>query len=812
MNKRIFSSLLASLLLLPQAVYAAPEVYYAEEIAAEYEETVNEPTTQELEAVIKATKPLFDIPEQFSEFNWDYFGGSSYSDPYWTLRWSTPNDASVYGHASLSCDAKGRIKSFNIYTDSDKRSFPEYTKNELIDTAKAFMKKIAPDANLSFDKANDAYGRYASEYTYSFVRVENGIEYPDNNASVSVNFTSGKVTSCSIRYDYDIPVSADENTITKEKAAEILSSEQNMKLSYSYLRETLEDGTTSHKAVLVYAPTVGYISVDAKTGEIYHEKTEIKGPTLGSAPDKNMAFDSAESEAEGGYQLTEEEIAQLEVLNGLITKDEAVKKITDNPSLYLDMALTATSADLSKHYDYYNGNKEENYVWNVRFSDPKGGAKYNYAYASATVDAKSGEIIGFDSSLRSSYYYEQNEIEAPKVNYTAEQCEKVFSDFVKANIPEKFEKTEKTDVFETNVIKYIEEKTDSEIRKIPVYGAYGFNYVRVNDGLQFTPNRIRGTVDGVTGKISSYGYTWTDELVFEPVASAMSEEEAYKIFLSLSDFGKYYERYDEYTFKSPEASTPEEKFRAFVVSLKENTEKYEEIVKAYAPDIDIKKLTVSLAAGDEQGVIELAAEYFGVKVPDSDYFYDSIENLYDKSSVARLVYKSKASGIRISALTGAEVNYSGRPMEETYDGDYTDIEGHWAQRYITVMADLGVLERAEKFLPDEYIGKEDFEKIMSGAGMYLKGEETEGEVTRLSAVKRIIDSLGYGKIASIEGIYRTEFADNPEISEKDVGYLAIAYGLGIIEGDAGTKTFRPTQRITKAEAVKLAVEAVKASY
>ena len=811
MNKKILAYVLALALVSPAIVTA--ETAVDETYASYQQETKNEPTVKELEAVIKAVKPLFDIPSEYSEFTWDYYGGNELSDAYWTLRWSTPSDAESYGHASLSCDTLGRIKSFNLYSADTKQSFPIYTKSELIDTAKAFVEKTAPDANFVFDKANDAYGRYATEYTYSFKRIENGIDYPDNYATVSVNFTTGKVTSCNFRYDYDIPVAECENTISKEEAAKILGTEQKMELSYSYLREKQDDGTYLDRAVLVYTPTQSYVSVDAKTGKIYFEKTEVKGPTFGATVgDKNMALEGAESESDSGYVLTEEELAQLEVLNGLITKEEAVKRITENKALYLDLSLTAISAELSKSYNGYSDNKEEKYLWHIYFSDPTGGEKYNYAYANATVDAKSGEIIGFDSSLRNAYYYQQNEITPPEVQYTKEECEEIFAEFVKANIPDKFEKTQKENVYETNAIKYIENNIDGVIQTTAIFGAYGFNYVRTNDGLKFTPNRIRGVVDGVTGKISSYGYSWNENIVFESVSDAMSAEKAYDIYLTLSDFDKYYERYDEFDFKSPESSTPDEKFRAFVLALKQYTEKYEEIVKTYAPDIDKDLLKKAILAADESTIIKLASEYFGVKVPDSFYFYDSIENLYDKRTTARLVYKSKNLSVRISALSGCKVNYSGKVIEEEYDGEYTDIDGHWAQRYIVLMADLGVLERQEKFLPDEYIGSEDFEKIMSAAGMHFStSENADEEITRLFAVKHIVNSLGYGKIASIEGIYRTEFSDNPEISEKDTGYLAIAYGLNIIEGDAGTKTFRPSERITKAEAVKLAVEAIKAA-
>lgn len=811
MNKKILACALALALISPGIVNTLAETHETE-IAYE-NKAVNEPTVDELEAVIKAVKPLFDIPSEYSDFTWDYYGGNEYSDAYWTLRWSTPRDITPYGHASVFCDAFGRIKSFNIYSDDVKQSFPEYTKAELIDTAKEFVLKTAPDANFVFDKANDAYGRFAREYTYSFKRIENGIEYPENSATVSINFTTGKVTSCNYRYDYDIPVSDCENIITKEEAAEILGTEQKMELSYSYLREKKEDGTYANRAVLVYSPLKSYVSVDAKTGEIYFEKTEMKGPTFGTTVgDKNMSLEGAESESDGGYVLTEEELAQLEVLNGLITKEEAVKRITGNKSLYLDLSLTAISGELSKSYNTAYDKTDEKYIWHIYFSAPTGGEKYNSAYANATIDAKTGEIIGFNSSLRNSYYYQQNEITPPEVKYTEEECEKIFSDFVKSNIPAKFEKTEKEDVYQTNAIKYLENEVDGVIQTVPVFGAYGFNYVRTNDGLKFTPNRIRGVIDGVTGKISSYGYSWTENIVFESVSDAMSADKAYEIYLTLSDFDKYYERYDEFNFKSSDNSTPEEKFRAFVLAIKQYTEKYEEIVNTYAPDIDTDLLKKAILADDEDTIVELAAEYFGVNIPDSFYFYDSIENLYDKTSTARLVYKSKNPSVRISALSGEKVNYSGKVIEDEFDGEYADIDGHWAQRYIVIMADLGVLVRAENFCPDEYIGKEDFQNIMSAAGMNFDSVlDSDAEITRLSAVKHIVNSLGYGKIAAIEGIYKTEFADNPEISQKDIGYLAIAYGLDIIEGDAGTGTFRPNARITKAEAVKLAVEAIKAA-
>ncbi len=784
-----------------------------------YYDTVDneQPTTDELEAVIKAVKPKLDIPENFTEFSWDYYGGSTYSEPYWTMRWSTKGTEKYYGYASVSCDKAGNIKSFNIYSDEqDMYAFPVYTKKQLIETAKEYVKKLSPDANLVFDEAQDAYGRYSRFYTYTFKRVENGIDYPDNTATVRIDYVTGKMTGYNLTYDYGIEIKTVTPGISAELASKILATRQEMILSYTLLRDTDENGNTVNKAVLVYSPKESYLAVDAVTGDIYDTRTEWTKGAAG-AGDTNGAFkdevteDSAESE-EGGYRLTEEELAQLDVLGGLITKEEAVAKITGNDKFYLDMSLTAISADLSRAYSYYGSknDEEENYIWHINFSNPLGGEKYYYSYASASVDAKTGEILSFDSSLRGNYYYEQNELDAPEVKFSQQEADKIFEDFVKTQIPEKLEQTRKTETYMTNAIKYNTETVDGKTVSTPVYGAYGMNHVRVNEGLDFTYNSIYGAVDGVTGKIYSYGYSWIDDVIFESPKDAMTKQEALSVYLEKAEFDTYYERHDKYTLRELEANSPEEKFRACVLEIKENTSDYENIIKKYAPKADLEAIRKALLAADEYTLLELLAKEFGVESYDIEMFYNSAAELYDKESTARLVYKTNLSGVRISAITGERVNYSGKPVTEEYDGDFSDISDHWAQNYITVLADLGIIERTPEFAPDSYITEGEFRNLLSAAYFNIFDESESENFTRLVAVKYIIKSLGYDTVAELD-IYRTEFADNPEITLSDVGYVAIAYGLGIIDGDAGTKTFRPNEKITKAEAAKLIVETLKSA-
>lgn len=760
--KKIFVSLLCFILAAATALPAGAAEFAVMPIsdftdAPEKEFVDNDqPTPEQLEQIIKLTKPKFDVPEDYKDFTWDYFGGNIYTKPYWNLRWSK-NDGGYY-HVNVSCDKDGNITNFNKTspeTSSASRAFPKYSKAELIDTAKAFLEKIAPDLNLYFDKAVDAYGRYSSEYSYTFKRIENGIDYPENNATVRVNFVTGEPTHCNINYDFGIDVKSIENAITPEKAMEILGTKQKMVLSYSLLTETDEDGNVSNRAVLVYTPEHSYLSVDAISGEIYTSKSEYVGSTNGAGGNQifgAVTEDSVESEkGDGGYRLNEEELKQLELLKGLITKDDAIKAITRNEYLLLDSSLTYADASLTKksYYKPYGENKEDaEYIWSINFSNPAGlSEQYYYPYAYARVDAQTGEILSYECSIRDNYFYENSKDSLPEISYSEEQAESVFAEFVKQTIPEKWALTEKTNSYKTNVIQYKSVETDGEISRVPVYGAYGFNFTRVNEGIAFGYNSIYGSVDGVTGKIYHFSYNWTDDLVFDSPANAISPEKAFEIYCELSDFDLYYERYDE-------ISDSEQK-----------------------SDLYAKESTA-----------------------------------YDINSFARPVYKSNNSGIRIGAIDGIRVNYNGAPYKEPYEDDYSDIDGHWAQRYITLLADLGVLERAEKFNPDSYVSGMELTDILSAAGLYSPEADVTEKITRLSAVKLIINALGYGKVAALEGIYKTDFSDNPEIPHSDIGFLAIASGLGIIDGDAGTNNFRPDSQITRAEAAKLVVEAVKNSY
>lgn len=179
------------------------------------------------------------------------------------------------------------------------------------------------------------------------------------------------------------------------------------------------------------------------------------------------------------------------------------------------------------------------------------------------------------------------------------------------------------------------------------------------------------------------------------------------------------------------------------------------------------------------------------------------------------------------AFTGNIVNYDGTPYKEYKPAEYTDIEGHFAEKQIKTLAEYGVYLEGEEFRPGEQIKQKEFFTLLTSTMDYYYGpiltedssqedidnmyrylirekiitadeKNPEAAVSREDAVKYIIKSLKYNEVAEIKGIYNCPFADADEIDPELVGYVTIAYGLKIVSGSGGK--FMPNKTLTRAEA------------
>ncbi|HHV12291.1 MAG TPA: hypothetical protein GXX75_18595 [Clostridiales bacterium] len=519
---------------------AAPEAAIAAKASASLA-TAGEPTTEGLEKAIREVKARINVPSAYTDFNYYFNDSGVYSSASWSLSWSNPKDNS---YLQVNCDADYHITSFYQYDNSKENAgVAKYLRSELKDKADAFIKKIAPETNGKLEYLNSNYdGIYGGNYIYNYQRVGNNVDFPDNGVTVYVSSVTGEPTSANINWLYDASVPAATAKITKEEAARLIKENMEMKLVYrsNYFRTFKQDGTSEVKAFLVYEPSENYISVDANTGKIYLTKSEWITQNDAVATKESANFAGAADMGAGSTEqaLTEAEIKQISELKNIISKSKAISIITENDSLYLEDSLKSITASLNKQW----GTKGENsYVWNISLSDPepttksKGDGSYR-AYAYASVDAVSGQILSFYSSMKGYYNDATQSWKNVTVKYDKKKSQAILEKFLAQQASVRFKNSVLSTVNDELVVGYQKDNT-------PIYGGYSYQYNRTNENVEYPNNYLYGSVDGVTGKIYSYGANWDDNVVFESAKGVITPAQAMDYYLGNEDYGLKYEIY-----------------------------------------------------------------------------------------------------------------------------------------------------------------------------------------------------------------------------------------------------------------------------
>ena len=172
----------------------------------------------------------------------------------------------------------------------------------------------------------------------------------------------------------------------------------------------------------------------------------------------------------------------------------------------------------------------------------------------------------------------------------------------------------------------------------------------------------------------------------------------------------------------------------------------------------------------------------------------------------RLTYGLEREGycLGIDAATGEPV------WREAYDSAlaYTDLEGTWAQADAEELAAYGVGYGGGRFQHQKSLTQWDLVALMASLegwridpenadqrerdsaystaysmGLLARGErDDDALVTRGELVKRLLNCAGYGAVARLEGIFVCTLSDAGAIPAADLGYAALAQGLGMVQG------------------------------
>jgi len=176
-----------------------------------------------------------------------------------------------------------------------------------------------------------------------------------------------------------------------------------------------------------------------------------------------------------------------------------------------------------------------------------------------------------------------------------------------------------------------------------------------------------------------------------------------------------------------------------------------------------------------------------------------IEVKDENEKVYKLFYRIKEKPYVVDALTGELLRAAGEPYEKTYKS-FKDIEGHWCETAVNALVDNGFMQLVSpNFNPNDAITVKEANEMLSMASLYRKNidKKSTENLNRTEAVKAIICGAGYEKVGKLSEIYKPVFADYLNIPEEDMGFVALAKGLGIINGDQNGN-FNPHLITTKA--------------
>lgn len=698
-----------------------------------------EPTQTGLTTAINKVKATITIPSEYTEFNYYFNDAGTYTDAFWNLNWSTKDGKSSI---QVNCDEDYHITYYSIYNyDQTGTGIAKYLRSELQSTAESFIHKVSPETDGKLEYVDSEFeGIYSNNYVYNYQRTENGISMPDNSVRVTVNCITGEVTSLTVNWLYDAKISAEKAKLTKEEAAKLIKKQMKMKLVYRTDYIGIYDsvkGTTQKKAYLVYEPSLQYISIDAKTGKVYLTKSEWINTGNGANAKKEAAADDG-SAMRGKVSLTPEEQEKVEELKNVIPKEKAISIVTGNKALYLDKNLVQVNADLSK--------SDSSYVWNISLNDPR---EVNYekdmdtyrGYAYATVDAVSGKILNFYSSVKDNYDQKNQKWNTVKIKYDKKEAKKILETFIKTQITDRFKNSVLSEETEDYVAYYKNNK--------PVYGGYRFQYNRVNEGIEYPYNSIYGLVDGVTGKIYSFGSYWDENVEFESPKGVISADKAMDYYLAKEGYGLKYEI--NQINKVSQSQTKEGYYS-------NQTKAEYEVRLVFRPDVTpsyISPFTGEQLDGSGKVYKKTAA-----------YAYEDVTD--------KVKYKN------VFLLADMNIGFEG---------------GKFLPEQPISVGELNSLLNKIGYA----VYKDPAEDATADRSL----------ISREEIAQLFIDKLGMTKMAAISDIYKTGFTDESSINKKYLGAVALAKGLGIIKGDTANN-YNPTFRVTRADAVDMIIGYIKA--
>ena len=454
--------------------------------------------TDKMQSILEKVKERIGDTADFENFSSET--NNINGKTYYRFSWGD-EDASKYRDMSLTVDEAGIISNYNYYDESvySNKNEPSIKimsyDNALIKT-KELVKILNPDIyqNLIIEKTNETQSLYHDTYNFLIKRVHNDIEVYQDTGYVSVNNDVTRIISFNINYT-DVQKPESQNIIDMAYAWESFFENVGMELKY---HSKYDDGKVS--VYPVYIPKLNNNQyIDAVEGEICDiVRVKNSNVTNFSAGAMNDAL-----KEESQMSLSQYEKAELERISGLISEEEAEKKIRSIQVLDFYEKLQISSVQLNK--SIVNDKEEYYYTLNFKY---EGENEYKYAYA--TLNAKTGEIISWSTNEQ----YTDKKLEGDELIESAKNSLLKIS----------------TKKFDDN---------DLDGYRVKDSNAGLVSYTRYVNGIPFENDTARIRINPENKKVTSFSVNYTD-VEFPLLGGVLSEDEAARKLSEQTELKLYY--------------------------------------------------------------------------------------------------------------------------------------------------------------------------------------------------------------------------------------------------------------------------------
>lgn len=646
----------------------------------------------------------------------------------WNLNW---NATDLYLNVNALEDGTVVGYWFNDNTDSYSYSswlpvFPKTDPQGAKAAAEAFLSKVLDPATESVELADPAnansWGR--SQCSFNGVIKLNGLDSP-LHYSITVRTSDNAVIS----FNRDAPsmaflgnIPSKTPAVSQADAAAALKTTLNLELRYV----TSEDN--GKKAVLRYVPKDQQAKyVDAQSGALVDpsNRGDMRIYNTAQTEESAMAMDAGGTSMKRA--LTQVELEGVEKLEGVLPKETLDQRIRSESAYQLDkFTLSNANYRLVKAEDAPEGVESVYCTLRYVLAEEKSGAGGDRIFYGET-QSRTFTVNARTGEVRSLYgsgEWDKNRVPA----ISQDRAETIARDFWNRF----FRSASQTPLYG---------KSDNTAQ-----GAYsyGFTFVRQVNGYFFPENSASVEIDCMSGAVCAISYTYDYDVSFDAPKDLITAGAALDAWMDTYDVALAY-RY----------------------------------------------LSKELKAAD--GALE-------AKLIDIGY-----TNFYSLFLSYGLEREKDVSGI--DAKTGAAVE------PKPYDGtiSYRDVEGTDAEAEIMRLAAFrvgygGGLYRPEKALtqwdavcllasvqgyridPDNAT---DDQKSSAYSNVYrmgaLKRDERDDAalLTRGDVIRFLLNAAGYGAVAKLNGIFTCSYTDKADIPAADMGYAALAEGLGLANGVYG---------------------------